>query len=54
MPRHNVNSRKIRALRVEIEAGVEALERGEFTEIDDADLDRYLEDLAANADKQVR
>jgi antitoxin ParD1/3/4 len=37
---------KRRALRDRIEAGVEALERGDFVEISDANLDSYLEGLA--------
>ena len=32
---------------MQIKAGIEALERGEFTEVADADLERYLEDLTA-------
>ncbi len=38
---------KLRALRVKIKAGLEALERGDFTEVTDADLDQYLAGLAA-------
>ncbi len=45
---------KLEALRVQIEAGVDALERGEFIEIDEADLDDYLERLTAPAGKGVR
>ena len=33
------------ALRTQIKAGVHALERGEFVEIDDSDLDSYLVEL---------
>ncbi len=38
---------KLTLLRKQIKAGVDALERGEFTEVDDADLDATLDDLAA-------
>ena len=38
---------KLKALRMLIKAGVDALERGDFTEIDDPDLEAYLEDLTA-------
>jgi antitoxin ParD1/3/4 len=38
---------KLKVLRLQIKAGVEALDRGDFTEITDADLDEYLERLAA-------
>ena len=36
---------KLRALRLHIKAGAEALRRGEFVEIDNADLDSYLDSL---------
>ena len=32
---------KLKALRVQIKAGVDALKRGDFTEVNDADLDEY-------------
>jgi antitoxin ParD1/3/4 len=38
---------KLTLLRKQIKAGVDALDRGEFTEVDDADLDATLDDLAA-------
>lgn len=43
--RRQEDALKIEALRVQIRAGVDALERGEFTEVADADLDSYLEAL---------
>jgi hypothetical protein len=58
-PRQNASKRsaacrqddplKVKALSMQIEAGVDALERGEFTEVDEADLDHYLEGLTVNA-----
>ena len=42
---------KLRALRAQIKAGVDALERGDFTEVTDAHLDDYLEELAAPPSK---
>ncbi len=36
---------KLKALRAQIAAGLEALKRGDFTEIADGDLERYLEEL---------
>jgi len=36
---------KLEALRALINAGVDATERGEFTEVDDPDLEGYLEGL---------
>lgn len=38
---------KLAALRQQVEAGVEALDRGDYTEIDDADLDAALDKLTA-------
>jgi antitoxin ParD1/3/4 len=40
---------KLKALRIQIKAGVDALERGDFTEIEAADLNSYLEGLTASA-----
>ncbi|MSP72662.1 MAG: type II toxin-antitoxin system ParD family antitoxin [Myxococcales bacterium] len=40
---------KLEALRIQIRAGVDALERGEFIEVEDADLGGYLEEVAAAA-----
>jgi antitoxin ParD1/3/4 len=39
---------KLTALRKQIRAGAEALDRGDFIEIDDADLDATLDKLASN------
>ena len=36
---------KLEALRALIAAGVAAIERGDFTEVDDADLDAFLDSL---------
>jgi antitoxin ParD1/3/4 len=43
--RRREDALKLKALRVAIKAGVDALERGEFTEVADADLETYLEGL---------
>jgi antitoxin ParD1/3/4 len=51
--RQREDALKLKALRTQIRAGVDALDRGEFTEVADADLDRYMEMLAVT-DKQVR
>jgi antitoxin ParD1/3/4 len=51
--RRREDALKLQALRMHIKAGVEELERGEFTEIADADLDRYLQSLTA-AGRQAR
>jgi antitoxin ParD1/3/4 len=52
--RRDEDALKLKALRLQIKAGVEALERGEFTEIADAGLDQYLEGLAVAAGKPAR
>lgn len=52
--RRREDALKLKGLRMQIKAGVEAIERGEFAEIADGDLDLYLEGLAATAGKQLR
>ena len=52
--RRREDTLKLKALRMQIKAGVDALERGEFTEIADADLDGYLERLATRAGQGAR
>ncbi len=37
---------KLDLLRTQLKAGIAALDRGEFTEVADADLDAYLDDIA--------
>ena len=36
---------RLKALRAQIKAGVNALDRGDFAEVEDGDLERYLERL---------
>ena len=45
---------KLKALRMQIKAGVDALQRGDFTEVPDADLDEYLEGLTGTPSKGAR
>lgn len=45
---------KLKFLRTQIKAGTDALERGEFTEVDGADLGDYLAELAAPALTRAR
>lgn len=45
---------KLRALRAQIKAGLDEIERGDFTEIAEADLDEYFEGLAENPGKASR
>ena len=43
--RRREDALKLEVLRAQIQAGVEALERGDFVEIEGADLEGYLERL---------
>ena len=36
---------KLKALRIQIKAGIDAIKRGDFAEIEEADLEDYLERL---------
>jgi antitoxin ParD1/3/4 len=45
---------KLKALRAQIRTGIDALKRGEFVEIDEADLKGYLEGLTTPATKRTR
>jgi antitoxin ParD1/3/4 len=46
---------RLKALRAQIKVGVDALDRGDFTEVDDVDLEGYLERLTTTpAAKRVR
>ena len=45
--RRREDALKLKALRTQIKAGADALARGEFVEIEDANLDTYLEGLTA-------
>lgn len=40
---------KLDRLRVAIDQGIAALERGDYTEVEDADLDAYLDELGTPA-----
>jgi len=52
--RRREDSLRLKALRAQIKAGTDALERGDFAEIDEADLEEYLERLTTPAAKRVR
>jgi antitoxin ParD1/3/4 len=45
---------RLKTLRMQIRAGVEALDRGDFAEVDDAELDLFLEELRSPAEKRAR
>jgi antitoxin ParD1/3/4 len=44
---------KLKALRLQIRAGVQDMARGDFTEVDDSDLDAFLEDLGGRAGRRT-
>ena len=52
--RRREDALRLKALRTQIKDGAAALDRGEFTEVADADLDRYLEGLTVTAEKRAR
>jgi antitoxin ParD1/3/4 len=44
--RRREDARKLDRLRLAVKAGVDALDRGDYTEVEDADLDAFLDELA--------
>ena len=45
---------RLKALRAQVRVGVDALDRGDFTEIEGVDLEGYLERLTTTPAKRVR
>jgi hypothetical protein len=45
---------KLNALRAQVKAGTDALEGGDFIEVDDADLESYLQRLMTPVPKHAR
>ena len=52
--RRREDALRLKALRAQVKAGVDALDRGDFVEVADADLDGYLEGLSAPSGKPAR
>jgi antitoxin ParD1/3/4 len=52
--RRREDSLRLKALRAQAKAGTDALERGEFAEIHEADLEEYLERLRTPVAKRAR
>ena len=52
--RRREDALKLKALHMQIKAGADAFKRGEFTEIDETDLEDYLERLTATPGKGTR
>jgi antitoxin ParD1/3/4 len=54
LQRRQEDTLKLKALRAQIKAGVDALDRGDFVEVDDAELDGFLEGLTSPSGKRGR
>ena len=52
--RRREDSLKLKVLRAQVKAGTDALDRGEFTEVDGADLNGYLARLTTPAARRAR
>ena len=52
--RRKEDSLKLKILRAQVKAGTDALDRGDFIEVDGADLDGYLERLTTPAARRAR
>ena len=52
--RRREDTLKLKSLRMQIKAGIDALDRSEFTEIDDIDLDDYVERLTPQPSNSTR
>ena len=51
--RRREDALKLKVLRAQVKAGVDALDRGDFVELDEADLDGFLKGLTTS-DKRER
>lgn len=52
--RRREDSLRLKALRARIKTGVDALDHGDFTEVEGADLESYLEQLTLPAARRAR
>jgi antitoxin ParD1/3/4 len=52
--RRREDALKLKALRAQIKAGVDALDRGDFIEVDAEDLEAYLDRLSVASGKKAR
>jgi antitoxin ParD1/3/4 len=51
--RRREDALKLKALRMQIKAGVDALDRGDFVEVEDSDLERPLDKLKSASGKRA-
>ncbi|WP_407157755.1 type II toxin-antitoxin system ParD family antitoxin [Bradyrhizobium sp. STM 3557] len=49
--RRQEDALKLKALRLQITAGIDALERGDFVELDDSELDDYVQGLTVSSQR---
>jgi antitoxin ParD1/3/4 len=47
--RRREDALKLKALRLQIKAGIDSLDRGDFVEVDETDLDEFLRGLTTGA-----
>ena len=52
--RRRVDQLKLKALRMQIKAGIDAIKQGDFAEVEEGNLDGYLEGLKATPSKRTR
>ena len=52
--RRQEDALKLKALRVQLQAGVEALDRGDFVDIEESELEGYLNGLTVARRKRTR
>jgi len=52
--RRKEDALRLKGLRAQIKAGIDALDRGDFAQVDDENLEGYLEGLATHAVKRAR
>ena len=45
---------QLKALRMQIKAGIDAIKEGDFVEVEEGHLDGYLEELKATPTKRAR
>ena len=52
--RRREDALKLKVLRVQIKAGIDALDRGDFVEVDDTELDGFLAGLTTPSGRHAR
>ena len=52
--RRRENELKLEALRAQLQAGIDALDQGDYVELDDSEIERYLTPTPARRRKRTR